>query len=425
MNVHDSEKLLGLLMSVGYETTAHEEQADLLILNTCAVREKAEHKVYSELGRLRKLKKKDALIGICGCIAQKEREVLIKSIPHVDFVLGPRNIYSLIEVIEEAKRGRKVVKTHLNGSCITSLDIPITRQNPYKAYVTVMEGCNNFCAYCIVPYTRGREISRPSSEILEEIRRLADQGYVEVTLLGQNVNSYGKGLEEKTDFPALLEKIHEIEGIQWIRFITSHPRDFSERLIKTVACLPKVCEYIHLPAQSGSNRVLKKMGRGYTREEYLERVTMIKDHIPSAALTSDFIVGFPGEDEDDFTATMTLVEKVRYEGIFAFRYSVREQTMAARWPDNVSSAVKQERLAQLLALQDIITEEVSKSYEGAVTDVLFSGYKEGVLEGRTRTNKIVTAEGSPEHQGKIAKVKITEGKKYKLTGILLEGGEST
>ena len=424
MNVHDSEKILGVLSSLGYQPVSTEDEAHLVILNTCAVREKAEHKVYSELGRLKRLKRRGTLIGVCGCVAQKEGYSLLEKMPFVDFVVGPRNIYSLPRVLEEVALGRKVVETRLNGSCITSLEVPVIREDPYRAYVTVMEGCDNFCAYCVVPYTRGREVSRPSAEIVEEVRRLADQGYVEVTFLGQNVNSYGKGLEEGIDFPALLEKVHEVEGIRWIRFITSHPRDFSERLVKTVAHLPKVCEYIHLPAQAGSNRVLERMGRGYTREEYLEKVAMIREYVPGAALTSDFIVGFPGETEEDFQLTLDLVKEARYEGIFAFRYSVREGTKAARWKDDVPLEVKGERLTRLLELQDGITQEMSQAYQGKVVDVLFHKWEDGVLEGRTRTNKIVTVPGDRRHLGTIKRVKIGETRMYQLLGTLAEGGDS-
>ena len=424
MNVHDSEKLLGVLATMGYSPVASEEEAHLVILNTCAVREKAEHKVYSELGRLKRLKRNGVLIGVCGCVAQKEGKALLERVPFVDFVMGPRSIYSLPQVLEEVKRGHRVVNTQLNGSCITSLELPVFRQDPYRAYVTVMEGCNNFCAYCVVPYTRGREVSRPSAEIVDEVKRLADEGYLEVTLLGQNVNSYGRGLDEKIDFPGLLEKVHQVEGIRWIRFITSHPRDFSERLVKTIAQLPKVCEYIHLPAQAGSNRVLERMGRGYTREEYLEKVALIREYLPDVALTSDFIVGFPGETEEDFELTLDLVKAARYEGIFAFRYSVREGTRAARWEDDVPLAVKGRRLSQLLQLQDGITEELSRSYQGKVMDVLFHDWREGVLEGRTRTNKIVTVPGNREHLGTIKRVRIGETRMYQLLGTLAEGGDT-
>ncbi len=424
MNVHDSEKLLGVLATLGYQPTEDEGEAHLIMLNTCAVREKAEHKVYSELGRIRKQKGKGTLIGVCGCVAQKEGRRLLERVPFVDFVLGPRSIYSLPQVLKELKKGRRVAKTELNGSCITSLVTPVLRRNPYRAYVTVMEGCDNFCTYCIVPYTRGREVSRPSREIVEEVKRLADKGYREVTLLGQNVNSYGKGLDERIDFPGLLEKVHGVEGLSWIRFITSHPKDFSFRLVKTIASLPKVCEYIHLPAQAGSNRILERMGRKYTREEYLEKVAMIREYIPSAAITSDFIVGFPGERDDDFQLTLDLLEEVRYQGVFAFRYSVRPSTKAALWEDNVPLSVKRERLSHLLKLQEDITHEVSASYKGKTLEVLFHQWKDGKLEGRSRDNKIVTALGPKKHLGTITQVKIEHTKMYELIGTIIEGGDA-
>jgi len=424
MNVHDSEKLLGVLVTLGYQPTENEEEAHLIMLNTCAVREKAEHKVYSELGRIRRQKEKGTLIGICGCVAQKESRRLLERMPFVDFVLGPRNIYSLPQVLEELRVGRRVAKTELNGSCITSLATPVLRREPYRAYVTVMEGCDNFCTYCIVPYTRGREVSRLSSEILEEVRRLADEGYREVTLLGQNVNSYGKGLDKGIDFPGLLERVHEVDGLSWIRFITSHPKDFSLRLVETIASLPKVCEYIHLPAQAGSSKVLEKMGRKYTREEYLEKVAMIREYIPTAVITSDFIVGFPGEGEEDFQLTLDLLEKVRYQGIFAFRYSVRPGTRAASWEDDVPFPVKRERLSRLLKLQDGITQEVSASYKGKTLEVLFHQWNNSKLEGRSRDNKIVTAWGPKRYLGAITQVKIEHTKMYELTGTIIEGGDA-
>ncbi len=424
MNVHDSEKILGVLSTLGYRPTEKEDEAELILLNTCAVREKAEHKVYSELGRFKKRKGEGVFIGVCGCVAQKEGMGLIRRMPFVDFVLGPRSIYALPDVLREVKRGKKVVKADLDGSCITSLTVPILRQEPYRAYVTVMEGCNNFCSYCIVPYTRGREVSRPSSEILEEVRRLADTGYREVTLLGQNVNSYGRGLSEGIDFPMLLEMVHEVDGISWIRFITSHPKDFSERLVKAIAALPKVCEYIHLPAQAGSNRILKKMRRGYSREEYLEKVAMIKEYIPTAAITSDFIVGFPGEQEGDFELTLDLVEKVRYQGIFAFRYSVRPGTEAASWDDDVPLHVKRDRLIRLLELQNTITQEISSSYKGKTLDVLFNRWGDGKLEGRSRDNKIVIAPGPQSYVGAILQVRIERARMYELEGTIIKGGDA-
>ncbi len=421
MNEHDSEKIRGILSHLGMEEVESEKEADVIVINTCAVREKPVHKVYSELGRFKHYKNK--IIAVCGCVAQKEKERLIQRMPHVDIVIGPRNIYRLPEALELAKKGKKSVFTEQDGRCtITNLSIPIGRSNPYRAYITIMEGCDNFCSYCIVPFVRGREVSRPPSEILEEAKRLADEGYKEIILLGQNVNSYGKGLDEKIDFPELLYRLHDIEGIEWIRFITSHPKDFSDRLIEAVVSLYKICEYIHLPAQSGSNRILKLMNRKYTRERYLEIINKLKSSGKYFAFTSDFIVGFPTETEEDFEDTISLVETVRYEGIFAFVYNPREFTKASQWEDDVPLEVKKARLKRLLGVQDRITAEMSRAYEGKVVEVLFDRFEDGFLWGRTRTFKIVKARGDKSYLGHIVKVRIQQAKMYELFGEILEGG---
>ena len=421
MNEHDSEKIRGLLVHMGMEEAESEREADVVILNTCAVREKPVHKVYSELGRFKRWK--DKIFAVCGCVAQKEGKRLVERMPHVSIVIGPRNIYRLPEAIERAKQGKRSIFTEQNGRCpITDLRYPIKRRNPYRAYVTIMEGCDNFCSYCIVPFVRGREVSRPWQEILDEVKRLADEGYKEVTLLGQNVNSYGKGLEDPIDFPDLLYKIHEVEGIEWIRFITSHPKDFSEKLIDAVVSLPKICEYIHLPAQSGSNRILSLMNRRYTREQYLGIIDRLKSSGKYFAFTSDFIVGFPTETEEDFEQTLSLIREVEYEGVFAFMYNPREFTRAYSWEDDVPPEVKRERLRRLLSLQDEITEKLSSSYVGRVVDVLFDEYRDGCLYGRTRTFKIVKASGDKSLLGNIVKVKITEARMYELKGEIVQGG---
>ncbi len=419
MNEHDSEKIAGILLHHGLEKAENEKDADIIILNTCAVREKPVHKVYSELGRF---KKADKIVGVCGCVAQKEKKRLMERMPHVKFVIGPRNIYKIPEAVSKALEGKKSIFVEQNGRCpITDLSYPIYRKNPYRAYITIMEGCDNFCSYCIVPYVRGREISRPSKEILEEARKLADEGYKEIILLGQNVNSYGKGLEEKIDFPELLYKLHNIEGIEWIRFITSHPKDFSEKLIEAVTTLPKICEYIHLPAQSGSNRILELMNRKYTREKYLEIIEKIKEKGKYFAFTSDFIVGFPTETEEDFEMTLNLIKEVEYEGIFAFIYNPREMTKAYSWKDDISIHIKKERLKKLLETQDRITEKLSKNYVGKIVDVLFEGFDEekGKLFGRTRTFKMVKVKGDKSYLGNIVKIKITDAKMYELRGEMV------
>ncbi len=421
MNEHDSEKLAGILLDKGLEKAENEKEADIIILNTCAVREKPVHKVYSELGRFKRTNK---IIGVCGCVAQKEKKRLIEKMPHVSFVLGPRNIYKIHEALTKALEGNKSIYTEQNGRCpITDLSFQIDRKNPYRAYITIMEGCDNFCSYCIVPFVRGREVSRPSKEIVEEAKRLAELGYKEVTLLGQNVNSYGKGLPEKIDFPDLLYKLHEIDGIEWIRFITSHPKDFSDKLIDAILSLPKICEYIHLPAQSGSNRILDLMNRKYTKERYLEIVEKIRRSGKYFAFTSDFIVGFPTETKEDFEETLDLVKRVKYEGIFAFIYNPREMTKAYNWKDDVPLEIKKERLKILLEIQDRITEELSNSYVGKEVEVLLDEFdeKEGELTGRTRTFKIVKVKGDKSLLGNIVKIKITEAKMYELKGKILGG----
>lgn len=419
MNEHDTEKIKGILSYYGFEEVEDEKVADIIILNTCAVREKPTHKVYSEAGRF---KRSGKIIGICGCVAQKDGEGILKKLPFVSFVIGPRNIYKIKEAIDLAEKGIKSVFTEMDSRCtITDLSFPVKRDNPYRAYVTIMEGCNNFCTYCIVPFVRGRETSRPPEEIIEEIKKLRDEGYKEVTLLGQNVNSYGKDLGN-TSFIDLLERISKIEGIEWIRFITSHPKDFSDELIDYIVANPKICEYIHLPAQSGSNRILNKMNRKYTRDRYLEIVEKLRNSGKYYALTSDFIVGFPGETEEDFEETLDLVNKAKYEGIFAFIYNPREFTVASQWEDSVPLEVKKERLKRLLKLQDSITEALSKSYIGKTVEVLFDSWVDGTLEGRTRTFKIVKARGDKSKLGYILKVRITNAKMYELEGEIVKEG---
>jgi tRNA-2-methylthio-N6-dimethylallyladenosine synthase len=305
-----------------------------------------------------------------------------------------------------------------NGSKVLHRGVPkAVRKNPYSAFLTIMEGCDNFCAYCIVPYTRGRERSRPPEEILAETEQLAANGVKEITLLGQNVNSYGKGLSEPITFAGLLQRVSLVDGIERVRFVTSHPKDCSEELIETMATVPKIMPYLHLPAQAGSNNVLRRMGRGYTAEGYLDLVERLKAAIPHLALSSDFIVGFPGETEEDFASTLELIRQVEYHGVFAFRYSVREGTKAAQWEDDVPKEVKSERLTRLFDTQDPITERISHSYLGKRIEVLFEKiHSPGVLEGRTPTNKIVRAKGEESNLGEILPVKITKTSMYILEG---------
>ncbi len=417
MNFHDSELMLGFLVEEGHTPVEGEEEAEVILLNTCAVREKAEQKVYSELGRLRRLNGRRVL-GVCGCVAEKAGHGLLERMPFVDLLVGPGHLAEIGKAVDEAVGGRKSLLLGFNGQRVLNRGVPrAVRSNPYSAFLTIMEGCDNFCAYCIVPYTRGRERSRPHHEILAEVEELAANGVKEVTLLGQNVNSYGRGLPNPVSFAGLLRCVARIEGIERVRFVTSHPKDCSEELIETMATVPEVMPYLHLPAQAGSNKVLSRMGRRYTAESYLDLVERLKAAVPGIALSSDFIVGFPGETEEDFEATLGLIREVEYHGVFAFRYSVREGTEAAQWEDDVPKEVKSERLTRLFETQDPITERISHSYLNRTVEVLFDRvHSSGLLEGRTPTNKIVRARGERGHLGGILPVRIKKTGMYILDG---------
>ncbi len=421
MNFHDTEIMLGCLVEAGHVPVEDEGEAEAILLNTCAVREKAEQKVYSELGRLRRLKG-DRILGVCGCVAEKERHRLLERMPFLDILLGPGHVTEVARALGEASKGRKSLLLGFNGEKVLTRGVPkAVRSNPYSAFVTIMEGCDNFCSYCIVPYTRGRERSRPLAEVVEEVGHLARRGVKEVTLLGQNVNSYGKGLPGSVGFPRLLREVAQVEGIERVRFVTSHPKDCSEELIETMAGDPKIMPYLHLPAQAGSDRVLKRMGRGYTFDDYLGLVERIREVVPQMAFSSDFIVGFPGETEEDFQRTLELLREVRYHGVFAFRYSVRSGTEAASWEDDVPREVKSERLSRLFATQDPITEEISRGYLHRTVEVLFERmHPSGMLEGRTPTNKIVRVRGEESRLGGVFPVRITRTSMYILEGEITE-----
>jgi tRNA-2-methylthio-N6-dimethylallyladenosine synthase len=424
MNVHDSEKIAGIFSEHGYNNTESVKDAGIVILNTCNIRQKAEQKFYSELGRLEKIKKSrpELRIAVAGCIAQQTGCDLFRRFPYVDFVFGPGNIDSLEKWIISSSQFT------VHSSLITALrdnpeyhlkTLPIKREGRVKAWVSIMYGCDNFCAYCVVPYTRGRERSRPVSDILGEVTSLAEQGYREITLLGQNVNSYGRKLDEKTTFPQLLKVLHEVKGIERIRFITSHPRDFSEELITTMRDLPKVCEHLHLPVQAGSDKVLKCMNRGYTYQEYKEKIRMVREAIPGIAVTTDAIVGFPGETEDDFEKTVSALKEIEFDGIFAFKYSKRPDTTALSLHHHVDEQVKSERLTAVLNLQDDITYKKNKLLVGEILEVMVEGTSEtdvDKLTGRTRTNKIVNFYGNQEDIGKLLDVRILEAKRHSLLG---------
>lgn len=425
MNEHDSEQILRLLERSNYVETKESHKADLILVNTCSVREKPEQKVYSALGRFKRLKeKRGAIIGVAGCVAQQEGQKLLERIPHLDLVIGTHAIPFLPNILMRVESfGERVCETDFDPEG-KHLD-PCLPQGPWsavKAYVTIMQGCNHFCSYCIVPYVRGEERSRPSQEIVEEVKHLAEKGVKEICLLGQNVNSYGKGLKEGISFPELLTRLNEIEGIERIRFTTSHPKDLSEELIQAHGSLKKLCEHIHLPFQSGSNRILKAMNRGYTRESYLEKVDRLRDVCPTIAITADVIVGFPGEEEKDYEETLDLIERVKFDDLFSFKYSPRKGTKAAEISDQLEDQVKQERLARLQRIQRDITLQKNQAMVGALEEVLVEGYSKQSdrdVTGRTRTNKAVNFEGDLSLVGRLIQIHITKAYAHSLRGEIV------
>ncbi len=456
MNVHDSEKIAGIFSESGYGQTEGVKDADVIVLNTCSVRQKAAQKVYSELGRLKPLKQKnpELKIAVAGCIAQQIGASLFKKFPYIDFVFGPGNIDSLGKwlngnaITKDEGRGTRDEERHsqftIHSSRFTALKdnpdystktLPMKREGRVKAWVSIMHGCDNFCSYCVVPYTRGRERSRTSRDICNEVQDIAGQGFKEITLLGQNVNSYGRKQEEKTvgttrvrDFPDLLKVIHEVPGIERIRFVTSHPRDLSEKLIDCMRNLPKICEHIHLPIQAGSDRILNLMNRKYTYRQYKEKTDMLRTAIPDIAITTDIIAGFPGETDEDFNYTINALKEIEFDGIFAFKYSERPDTKALNLPEHINEDIKAQRLSQVLELQASITYNKNKALEGKAVEILVEGVSETDkhrLTGRTMTNKIVNFHVDTENKsssssssliGRLIYVKILEAKQHSLYG---------
>jgi len=427
MNEHDSEMMSWLLENMGYEPTDNKADSDIIIYNTCIVRENAELKVYGQLGALKELKTKkpDLIIAVCGCMMQTEaaRNTVLDKYKHVDIIFGTSNIHKLPQLIDRhLQTGETVVDVEEDSREIIE-NISANRKYPFKAFVNIMYGCNNFCTYCIVPYTRGRERSREPKNIIREIEMLAKDGCKEVTLLGQNVNSYGKTLNYDFNFADLLREVNKIEGIERIRFTTSHPKDLSDDLIQAMAELDKVCEHIHLPVQAGSNRILKAMNRKYTKEYYLELVEKIRKAIPDIAITTDIIVGFPGETEEDFDETIDLVKKVKYDSAFTFLYSKREGTIAAKKENQVPEEIKHERFQRLLDTLYPIFYEKNLKYKDKVVEVLVeevSKNNKEVLSGRTRTGKLVHFKGDKDLIGKFINVKITNPKTFTLEGFIIE-----
>lgn len=425
MNEFDSELMAGLLEGMGYRPTESLDDADLVMINTCCVRESAENKIWGLLGTLKRYKRKKPglIIGISGCMPQQEGMAaeIRRRFPFVDLVLGTHNRHELPRLVDEVRKGRSPVEAVWQEAQDIPEGLPVRRVSGLRAWVPVIYGCNNFCTYCIVPYVRGRERSRNPQAILEEVRRLVAAGYREITLLGQNVNSYGRDLAEGTDFADLLSLLDGVDGLWRIRFTTSHPKDFSEKLIAAVASLPKVCEHIHLPAQAGSNRVLHRMNRRYTREEYLELVEKIRAAMPGVALSTDLMVGFPGETRKDFEDTLDLVRRVQFDQAFTFVYNPRRGTPAADWPDQVPVAEKTARIQELIRVQQEIGLARNRAEEGRVLDVLVEGpsaTRPDLLAGRTRTNKTVVLPGDLTLVGRLVRVRIEEGHLTHLTGTL-------
>lgn len=423
MNVHDSEKLAGMLNDIGYEETSQQQEADLVLFNTCCVRENAELKVYGNIGALKayKMANPNMIIGVCGCMMQQTdvSDYIVKRFPFVDLVFGTHNLHHFPSLLLQAFDSTQTIVEILDSEGDVVEHIPTKRSLGISAWVTVMYGCNNYCSYCIVPYVRGRERSRQPQDILEEISKLAADGYKEITLLGQNVNSYGKDLEDKYLFHDLLREIDKLQGIERVRFMTSHPKDLSPELISALSECSKLCEHLHLPIQSGSNRVLKAMNRKYTREDYMELVEKLRAAVPGIALTTDIIVGFPGETEEEFLDTLDIMKRLEYDSAYTFIYSPRTGTPAAKISNQISQEVKKERLSRLIELQNEISKKKNAAYKNREVEVLIEGpskNKHEIMSGRTRTNKLVNFAASPNLVGQLVKVRIINTRSWTLEG---------
>lgn len=419
-NVADSESLLGMAEEMGYTPANARDDADLILFNTCAVRENAELKVYGNLGALKHLKARrpEVVIGVCGCMMQEEAAAarVKKTYPHIDLVFGTHNLWKfpalLAQVLSKKERVFDLSEDHAVHE-----GLPIHRTNAVTAYISIMYGCNNFCTYCIVPYVRGRERSREPEAVLRDIRQAAAQGYREIMLLGQNVNSYSYGFAE------LLAQAAAVPGLERIRFMTSHPKDISDAVLDTMAAHDNICNCLHLPLQAGSNRVLAAMNRRYTRESYLEIVRKAREKMPNLTLTTDIIVGFPGETNEEFLETLDMIERVRYDSIFSFIYSKRGGTPAATMPDVLTDAEKKHNFDKLLEVQNRISKEINDTYLGSMQPVLVEGPSktdETILAGRTEGGKVVNFPGSTHLTGTIVNVKITQTKTWSLTGEIIE-----
>src|SRR5438128_2747470 len=428
MNEYDSERVAGLLREHRYELTDSEGDADLILVNTCAIREKAEDKVFSKLGELRALKarKPELVLGVMGCMAQLQQGAVQKRAPYVDLVFGSAAVSRVAELVDRARRERRHV-LETGEAPLVKLTARPPSADRVRAYVTVMEGCEKHCTFCVVPRTRGRERSHAPETVVAEVRGLVAEGCREVTLLGQTVNAYGRDLTPATDLAALMGAVNDVAGLERIRFTTSNPYNLTPRLIDAVRDVPKVCEWFHLPLQSGSDRMLAGMNRGYTRAEYLALIDALRAAVPDISLSTDLIVGFPGETEDDFAATFEMVERVAYDNVFVFRYSPRPGTPAASMPDQVSAAVKAERNARLLEVTTRVGQARSRRRLGETVEILVDGAAKknaGELSGRTRCNRVVNFDGQGRVAvGDLARVHVTEVLPHSLRGVLAASPE--
>lgn len=423
MNKHDSERIAGILISEGYKRTTRVDRADIVIFNTCCVRRHAEDRLFGNVNSLKALKKKrDVIIAVGGCLAQKRKEEIFLLLPHVDLIFGTHNISNIASLVKAARRNGHGVCEILECSKVLPTSLPIKRESMLFAWLPVSIGCNNFCSYCVVPFVRGREVSLPLEEIKREAQRFVLEGAKEITLLGQNVNSYGRDLYKESRFDVLLRELDKISGLERIRFTTSHPKDLNEKIIAAMSSSASVCEHIHLPLQAGSDRILKLMNREYTQSEYLKIIQRIRPAIPECSITTDIIVGFPGETEEDFQQTLEVVNEVHFDQAFMFIYSARDGTPAASMEGQVSADIKADRFSRLLELQNKITWEENKKLVDRRFEILVEGISkrdEKMLFGRTRANKVVNFIAADMTEGTLAEVRVVRAGKKSLIGELV------
>ena len=427
MNVHDSERIAGMLKNLNYEETNDSSKADIIVFNTCCIRETAEDRVFGNVGALKKLKKqnKDLIIAVCGCMMQQvgAAESFKEKYPFVDIIFGTHNLHMFSEYVKSRLAGQKYVKEIWDKEGDIVEDIPVYRTSGTNAWVNITFGCDNFCSYCIVPYVRGRERSRDFVTIVNEVIGLLKEGYKEITLLGQNVNSYGNDLGKTNEFSRLLNTLGALPYKYRLRFMTSHPKDLTKDVVDAIAKYPNICKYIHLPVQAGSNRILKEMNRKYTREEYLDKIKMIKDNIPGVGITTDIMVGFPGETEEDFLDTLDLVNKCDYSAAFTFIYSRRKGTKADLMDNQIPYEIKQRRIGELIKVQNAITKKLSQDYIGKVFEVLVEDINPKIKDmymGRTDNGRLVNFPCDHNIYGQFVNVKITKAKSATLWGEVVE-----